>query len=244
MILGCTHYPLLRPIFQRAFGRDVTLVFSADETAREVAETLARKGFENERRARGQLPLPDDRRPGALPRARRAVPAAADRRGRAGRGRRARGGRMTRGDGRRPDQLRPVVADPAFLEQPHGVVLWSQGKTRVLCTASVQDGVPRWLYRSGPRLDDGRVLAAAGLDRRAHRPRGRARQAGRPHGRDPAADRPRACAASSTSRRSASARSTSTATCCRPTAARAARRSPARTSRRCARSTGSACRRR
>jgi ribonuclease PH len=42
-----------------------------------------------------------------------------------------------------------VDADPLFLEQPHGVVLWSQGKTRVLCTASVQDGVPRWLYRSG-----------------------------------------------------------------------------------------------
>jgi glutamate racemase len=48
VILGCTHYPLLRPVFQRAFGRDVTLVFSADETAREVAETLARKGFDNE----------------------------------------------------------------------------------------------------------------------------------------------------------------------------------------------------
>src|SRR6266481_1232013 len=56
---------------------------------------------------------------------------------------------MTRGDGRRPDQLRPVLAEPNFLEQPHGVVLWSQGKTRVLCTASVQDGVPRWLSRSG-----------------------------------------------------------------------------------------------
>jgi len=47
VILGCTHYPLIRPIFQRVFGRDVTLVFSAEETAREVAETLARKGFEN-----------------------------------------------------------------------------------------------------------------------------------------------------------------------------------------------------
>ena len=47
VILGCTHYPLIRPIFQRAFGRDVTLVFSAEETAREVAETLARKGIEN-----------------------------------------------------------------------------------------------------------------------------------------------------------------------------------------------------
>jgi len=46
VILGCTHYPLIRPIFQRVFGRDVTLVFSAEETAREVAETLARKRLE------------------------------------------------------------------------------------------------------------------------------------------------------------------------------------------------------
>src|SRR5919206_764005 len=48
VILGCTHYPLIRPIFQRVFGRDVTLVFSAEETAREVAETLPRKRFEND----------------------------------------------------------------------------------------------------------------------------------------------------------------------------------------------------
>ncbi len=48
VILGCTHYPLIRQIFQRVFGRDVTLVFSAVETAKEVAETLARKGFEND----------------------------------------------------------------------------------------------------------------------------------------------------------------------------------------------------
>jgi glutamate racemase len=48
VILGCTHYPLIRPVFQRVFGRDVTLVFSAEETAREVAETLARKRMEND----------------------------------------------------------------------------------------------------------------------------------------------------------------------------------------------------
>ena len=47
VVLGCTHYPLIRPIFQRVFGRGITLVFSADETAREVSETLARKGIEN-----------------------------------------------------------------------------------------------------------------------------------------------------------------------------------------------------
>jgi glutamate racemase len=53
VILGCTHYPLIRPIFQRVFGREVTLVFSAEETAREVAETLARKGYENDAEREG-----------------------------------------------------------------------------------------------------------------------------------------------------------------------------------------------
>jgi ribonuclease PH len=56
---------------------------------------------------------------------------------------------MSRADGRRPDELRSVSADPAFLDAPHGMVLWSQGRTRVLCTASVAENVPRWLYRSG-----------------------------------------------------------------------------------------------
>jgi glutamate racemase len=48
VILGCTHYPLIRPVFERAFGRATTLIFSAVETAREVAETLERKGIEND----------------------------------------------------------------------------------------------------------------------------------------------------------------------------------------------------
>jgi glutamate racemase len=48
VILGCTHYPLIRRIFERELGRDVTLVFSADETAHEVAETLRRKGIQND----------------------------------------------------------------------------------------------------------------------------------------------------------------------------------------------------
>jgi glutamate racemase len=53
VIFGCTHYPLIKPIFQRVFGRGVTLVFSAEETAREVAETLARKRIENDERREG-----------------------------------------------------------------------------------------------------------------------------------------------------------------------------------------------
>jgi glutamate racemase len=55
VILGCTHYPMIRRVFERAFGRETTLVFSADETAREVAETLARKGVENDQARAGSL---------------------------------------------------------------------------------------------------------------------------------------------------------------------------------------------
>ena len=55
-----------------------------------------------------------------------------------------------RSDGRQhDDQLRPLELVPDWLEQAHGSVLYSQGKTRVLCTAMVEESVPRWLYRSG-----------------------------------------------------------------------------------------------
>jgi len=55
-----------------------------------------------------------------------------------------------RADGRhRADELRRLELLPDWLEQAHGSVLFSQGKTRVLCTATVEEGVPRWLYRSG-----------------------------------------------------------------------------------------------
>jgi ribonuclease PH len=54
-----------------------------------------------------------------------------------------------RSDGRRPNELRPVEILVDYLEQPLGSVLYSQGKTRVLCTASLDEGVPRWLRDSG-----------------------------------------------------------------------------------------------
>jgi glutamate racemase len=66
VILGCTHYPLIRPVFQRVFGRDVALVFSAEETAREVAATLARKGFENETSREGAYRFLTTGDPGAF----------------------------------------------------------------------------------------------------------------------------------------------------------------------------------
>jgi ribonuclease PH len=52
-------------------------------------------------------------------------------------------------EGRRPDELRPVELVPGFVEQAAGSVLISFGGTRVLCTASVDEGVPRWLAGSG-----------------------------------------------------------------------------------------------
>jgi ribonuclease PH len=55
-----------------------------------------------------------------------------------------------RADGRqRDDELRQLDLIPDFVELAHGSVLYSQGKTRVLCTAMVEEGVPRWLSRSG-----------------------------------------------------------------------------------------------
>ena len=54
-----------------------------------------------------------------------------------------------RADGRRDDELRPLEIVPDFLENPHGSALISCGKTRVLCTASVEEGVPRWLTGQG-----------------------------------------------------------------------------------------------
>jgi ribonuclease PH len=85
-----------------------------------------------------------------------------------------------RTDGRRADQLRPVVADPTFLEQPHGVVLWSQGKTRVLCTASIGEGVPRWLARSGRGWMTAEYsLLPASTGERSEREAARGKQGGR-----------------------------------------------------------------
>ena len=55
-----------------------------------------------------------------------------------------------RNDGRaRDDELRRLDLAPDFIELANGSVLFSQGRTRVLCTATVEEGVPRWLSRSG-----------------------------------------------------------------------------------------------
>ncbi len=56
---------------------------------------------------------------------------------------------MTRPDGRNADDLRPITFQRDFTEMAEGSVLVSFGDTRVLCTASVDDDVPRWMRNSG-----------------------------------------------------------------------------------------------
>ena len=52
-------------------------------------------------------------------------------------------------DGRLDDELRPVVITRGFTSNPAGSVLIEFGATRVMCTASVTEGVPRWRKGSG-----------------------------------------------------------------------------------------------
>ena len=54
-----------------------------------------------------------------------------------------------RADGRAPDQLRPVTFERDFTEMAAGSCLVSFGKTQVLCTASIDDDVPRWMRGRG-----------------------------------------------------------------------------------------------
>ncbi|GAA1903763.1 ribonuclease PH [Streptantibioticus ferralitis] len=56
---------------------------------------------------------------------------------------------MSRIDGRTPEQLRPVTIERGWSKHAEGSVLVSFGDTRVLCTASVTEGVPRWRKGSG-----------------------------------------------------------------------------------------------
>src|ERR1051325_5259513 len=56
---------------------------------------------------------------------------------------------MARIDGRAVEEMRPVTIEPGFLEFPEGSALISLGKTRVLCTASVDESVPRFLRGQG-----------------------------------------------------------------------------------------------
>ena len=169
VILGCTHYPLIRPIFQRVFGRGVTLVFSAEETGREVAETLVRKGIENDGAREGAYRFLTTGDPDAF----RALGSAScscrsatsstsrsrrSRRRHDGARRRAHAGRPAADARPRPGLHRARQRLGALLAGEDARALHGDGRGG---RAAVARAV-------GSRLDDGRVLAAAGVDGRAH----------------------------------------------------------------------------
>src|ERR671912_640538 len=56
---------------------------------------------------------------------------------------------MTRNDGRSPAELRPTPITPGFLSHAEGSVLIEVGRTRVICTASIEDRVPPFLRNTG-----------------------------------------------------------------------------------------------
>ena len=56
---------------------------------------------------------------------------------------------MPRPDGRQPDELRPITFERDYTEMAAGSVLVTFGRTRVLCTASIDEDVPRWMKGKG-----------------------------------------------------------------------------------------------
>jgi ribonuclease PH len=135
-----------------------------------------------------------------------------------------------RSDGRSPGDLRDVDIIPGFVRTASGSCLIEAGGTRVICTASVDEEVPRWMAGQGrgwATAEYGMLPASTGERKRRDVSKGRA------DGRTVEIQRliGRSLRGVIDFRRSASAPSGSTATCSRPTAAPAARPSPAGTSR-------------
>jgi ribonuclease PH len=86
----------------------------------------------------------------------------------------------TRSYDRAPDGLRPTTIEPGFVRTATGSALISVGETRVICTASAEEGVPRWLAGKGRgwvTAEYGMLPASTG-DRKQHNV-----SKGRPDGR-------------------------------------------------------------
>jgi len=85
-----------------------------------------------------------------------------------------------RRDGRALDALREVELQLDFTDNPLGSVLCSMGRTRVLCTVCVDDGVPRWLKGAGQGWVTAEYSMLPGAtDTRSQREAARGKQGGR-----------------------------------------------------------------
>ncbi len=81
-----------------------------------------------------------------------------------------------RPDGRAADELRPVEIEPGFVRSADGSALIAMGGTRVICTASLVDGVPSWREGSGRgwlTAEYGMLPASTGARRQRDSARGR-----------------------------------------------------------------------
>jgi ribonuclease PH len=82
----------------------------------------------------------------------------------------------TRSYGRGPGELRPTEIEPGFMRTATGSALISVGETRVICTASAQDGVPRWMTGKGKgwvTAEYGMLPASTGQRKQRDATRGR-----------------------------------------------------------------------
>jgi hypothetical protein len=156
VILGCTHYPLVRPMLQRMLGpaRDADRPGAA--IARRVELALEARGLASPTEGEGdyrflstgdpevfralgtrflQMPLTD------VTQVQLEAPVGA--------GGAVAGVTPERTYGRGRPDLRPVVIEPGFVRPAAGSALISCGETRVICTVSVSDAVPRWMAGRG-----------------------------------------------------------------------------------------------
>jgi ribonuclease PH len=81
-----------------------------------------------------------------------------------------------RSGGRSPGDLRPTTIEPGFVRPATGSALITMGETRVICTASAQEAVPRWLAGSGRgwvTAEYGMLPASTGARRERDVSRGR-----------------------------------------------------------------------
>ncbi|HWL45737.1 MAG TPA: ribonuclease PH [Ilumatobacter sp.] len=87
---------------------------------------------------------------------------------------------MSRPDGRSADQLRPITFQRDFTEMADGSCLVSFGRTRVLCTASIDEDVPRWMRGSGKGWVTGEYSMLPGASpERINREAAKGKQSGR-----------------------------------------------------------------
>ena len=85
-----------------------------------------------------------------------------------------------RPDGRGADQMRSLKITPDFISTAEGSVLIELGKTRVICTASVNDGVPGFLKGAGKGWDTGEYgMLPRATEERTAREAARGKQSGR-----------------------------------------------------------------